>query len=99
MRIEGAAAAWLGVSRRRGAGGREGARARRASYCLRQASAQPSAVTWQALMHGMLPSQRRLQSVCAVWQRVLQVCTLALAVAHKSTNAAPTNNRIELLTS
>jgi hypothetical protein len=33
----------------------------------------------------MLPSQRRLQSVCAVWQRVLQVCTLALAVAHMNT--------------
>ena len=47
-------------------------------------------------MHGMLPSQRRLQSVCAVWQRVLQDCTLAFALAHKVTNANTTNNRIEL---
>ena len=67
-------------------------------YCFKQASAQLSAVVWHWLMQGMLPSQRRLQSVCAVWQRVLQDCTLAFAVAHMNTNTAPTKNRIELLT-
>jgi hypothetical protein len=46
----------------------------------------------------MLPSQRRLQSVCAVWQRVLQDCTLALALAQMKTKHAITKNRIELLT-
>lgn len=49
-------------------------------------------------MHGMLPSQRKLQSVCTVWQRVLHDCTLALAVAPSDTNTATTKNRIELLT-
>jgi hypothetical protein len=45
-----------------------------------------------------LPSHRRLQSVWAVWQRVLQDCTLAFAVAHMNTITAATNHRIELLT-
>lgn len=63
---------------------------------MRQASAQLSALAWHWLMHGMLPSQRRLQSVCAVWQRVLQDCTLAFADAHKVTKANTISSRVEL---
>lgn len=68
------------------------------AHCFKQASAQLSAETWHWLMHGMWPSQRKLQSVCAVWHRVLHDWTLALALAPK-VNSAPINRtRIELVT-
>jgi len=65
------------------------------AYCFRQASAQLSADSWHWLMHGMLPSQRRLQSVWAVWQRVLQDCTLAFADAPNEIRKLMTNSRSE----
>jgi len=46
-------------------------------------------------MHGMLPSQRKLQSVWAVWQRVLQDCTLAFADAPNEIRKLMTNSRSE----
>jgi hypothetical protein len=49
-------------------------------------------------MQGMSPSQRRLQSVCAVWQRVLHDWTLAPALAEAPSNtkkAASTNRSDE----
>ena len=47
-------------------------------------------------MHGILPSQRRSQSVCAVWQRVLQDWTLAFAVAQSAIKADASSRRNEL---